>query len=107
MKLPEVLEQLIVAGNNQDSAKYAACFSEDAKVHDEGKVHIGQKAIEEWIADANERYNAKNELISYTPNADEDIMEVNASGDFPGSPIVLKYHLRINKGKIAYLKITG
>jgi len=107
MKLPEVIAQLIVAGNDQDSAKYAACFSEDAKVHDEGKIHTGRKEIEEWIADANERYNARNELISYTENGEGGIMEVIGSGDFPGSPIVLKYHLQINNGKIDYLKIMG
>lgn len=107
MKVPEILEQLIVAGNEQDSAKYAACFSEDAKVHDEGKIHTGRKAIEEWIADANEKYNATNELISFTENDGEGNMEVNVSGDFPGSPIILKYHLKINDGKITYLRITG
>ncbi|MFA6152972.1 MAG: nuclear transport factor 2 family protein [Chitinophagaceae bacterium] len=107
MKLPEVLEQLIVAGNNQDSAKYADFFSEDAQVYDEGKNHTGQKSIKEWIAEANEKYNAKTEPISYTSNSGEDVMEARVSGNFEGSPIVLKYHLRINNGKIDYLKITG
>jgi len=106
MKLPEILKQLIVAGNNQDSAKYADCFSEDAKVYDEGKIHTGRKAIEDWIADANERYNAKCDPISYSSNAEEDIMEVSTFGDFEGSPIVLKYHLQINNGKITYLRVT-
>lgn len=107
MKLPEVLEQLIIAGNNQNSAKYADCFSEVATVHDEGKIHTGREAIEEWITDANERYHAKNELISYTANGEEGIMELNTSGDFPGSPVVLKYHLKISEEKITYLSITG
>jgi hypothetical protein len=107
MKLPEVLAQLLVAGNAQNSTAFALCFSEDARVHDEGKIHSGRKEIESWIADANERYHATNQFISYTEVGEDGIMEVNTAGDFPGSPLVLKYHVRINKDKIEYLKITG
>lgn len=107
MKLPEIIAQLLVAADNQDSVKYADCFSEDAQVYDEGKIHTGRRSIEEWIAEANKKYNAKTEPVSYTSNSEQDIMEANVSGNFDGSPVVLKYHFKINKGKIGYLKITG
>jgi len=58
MNLPKVITNLVVAQNNFDSVAYAQCFSETAVVFDEGKTHKGRKQIEQWIADANERYKA-------------------------------------------------
>ena len=37
MNLPEVIQDLVNAQNNFDSAAFANCFSETAEVVDEGK----------------------------------------------------------------------
>jgi ketosteroid isomerase-like protein len=107
MDLPKVISDLVAAQNNFDSAAYAKCFSETAVVYDEGKTHSGRKEIEHWIADANEKYNATMKPVGFEENEMECILKAETSGNFPGSPIVLSYHLKITGGLIQTLKITG
>lgn len=105
MNLPKIAADLIVAQNNFDSEAYANCFSETAVVLDEGKTHNGIREIEQWIKKANEEYQTVMKPIEYS--ATEEILKAEVSGKFPGSPIVLTYHLKIKNGLIQSLKITG
>ena len=107
MNLPKVITDLVTAQNNFDSVAYANCFSETAVVFDEGKTHNGRKEIEHWIADANDRYEATMKPISFEKKETESILISETSGNFPGSPIVLRYHLEIADELIQSLKITG
>jgi len=107
MNLPKVVAELVTAQNSFDSTAYAACFSQDSVVFDEGKTHKGKKEIEHWIADANERYGATIKPISFEENETGSILRAEASGNFPGSPIVMSYHLQIKDELIWSLKITG
>ena len=107
MNLPKVVSDLVNTQNNFDSVAYASCFSETAIVYDEGKMHTGRKDIEHWIADANERYEAKMQPLSFEEKETESILTVKASGKFDGSPITLSYHLEIADELIQTLKITG
>jgi len=107
MNLPKVLNDLVVAQNNFDSAAYTACFSDTAIVFDEGKTHKGRKEIEEWIADANDRYRAVMQPLAFEEKGGESLLKAEVSGNFPGSPIVMTYHLQLVDGQIQSLKITG
>jgi len=107
MNLPKVVSDLVKTQNSFDSVAYANCFSETAVVYDEGKTHKGRKEIERWIADANERYEATMQPVSFEEKETESILKVEASGKFDGSPIVLSYHLGIANELIQSLKITG
>lgn len=105
MNLPKVVAELIETQNNFDSVAYANCFSETAVVFDEGKTHNGRKEIEKWIDKANKDYQATMKPLEYW--ATEEILKAEVSGNFPGSPIVMSYHLKITDGFIQSLKITG
>jgi hypothetical protein len=105
MNLPKVVADLVETQNSFDSVAYANCFSENAVVFDEGKTHIGRKEIEHWIEKANTDYQAVMKPLEYSEN--EDILKAEVSGNFPGSPIVLSYHLKLEDGLIQSLKITG
>jgi len=107
MNLPKVVSDLVKTQNNFDSVAYANCFSETAIVYDEGKMHKGRKEIEHWIADANERYEATMQPLSFEEKETESILKAEASGKFDGSPIVLSYHLEIANDLIQSLRITG
>ena len=107
MNLPKVVSALVKTQNNFDRVAYANCFSDTAVVFDEGKTHKGRKEIEHWIDDANKRYAAKMQPISYEEEETESILKVEVSGNFDGSPIVLRYHLEITDQLIQSLKITG
>ena len=107
MNLPKVVSDLIETQNSFDSVAYANCFSETAVVFDEGKTHTGKKEIERWIADSNERYKATIKPVSFEENDMENLLKAETSGNFPGSPIVLTYHMEIADGLIQSLKVTG
>jgi hypothetical protein len=107
MNLPKVVADLVVAQNNFDSVAYAQCFSVTAVVFDEGKTHKGRKQIEQWIADANERYKAVMKPGGFEENGSGTLLKAEVSGTFPGSPIVMTYHLKIADELIQSLKITG
>ncbi len=105
MNLPKVVADLVKTQNNFDSVAYANCFSETAVVFDEGKTHNGRKEIESWIEKANNEYQATMKPLEYSTK--EEILRAEVSGNFPGSPIVLSYHLEIADELIQSLKITG
>lgn len=105
MNLPKVVADLVITQNNFDSVAYSNCFTETAVVFDEGKTHNGRKEIENWIEKANKDYQATMKPLEYA--AKEEILKAEVSGNFPGSPIVLHYHLAIAGDLIQSLKITG
>lgn len=105
MNLPNVLTKLAEAQNNFDSVTYADCFSENAVVFDEGKTHNGKPEIQQWIQKANEEYHTIMKPLEYSES--DEILRAEVSGNFPGSPIVLSYHLKIDNDLITSLKITG
>ncbi|MDO1450476.1 nuclear transport factor 2 family protein [Rhodocytophaga aerolata] len=107
MNVPKVIAELVKAQNNQDSIAYANCFSETALVYDEGKNHHGKKEIQEWIAQANQTFKTVMKPIGYTGTATSGVLSAEISGSFPGSPLVLNYHLELKDGLIESLKIKG
>ncbi|SHF03346.1 hypothetical protein [Chryseobacterium sp. OV279] len=105
MNLPNIISEMIKAQNEFNSSAYANCFTENAEVYDEGKNHNGKTEIENWIDKANKEYQATMKPLHYNEN--DNILSAEASGNFPGSPIVLKYHFQLSEGYIQSLKITG
>lgn len=106
MKIPNVIQELIKAQNTFDSVAYANLFSETSVVHDEGKTHSGRKEVEQWIAEANEKYKSILEPVAYTQKGYKGVLTANVSGTFPGSPVVLKFNFEINDGIIQSLNVT-
>lgn len=105
MNLPIIISELVKAQNNFDNRAFANCFTETAVVYDEGKTHHGRIEIENWIAKANTEFKTQMNLLEY--NERENILSAEISGTFPGSPVVLNYHLKIFDGLIQSMKITG
>lgn len=107
MNLPKVIANLVKAQNDFDSADYANCFSETAVVVDEGHRHTGRDEIAQWITKANKEYKAHMKPTKFEEKETESLLTAEISGTFPGSPIVLQYHLQIADGLIKSLSITG
>ncbi|WP_294279914.1 nuclear transport factor 2 family protein [uncultured Chryseobacterium sp.] len=105
MNLPHAISELIKAQNEFDSTAYANCFADHAEVYDEGRTHHGKAAIERWIDKANQEYQATMEPVDYDEK--EHILSAKTSGNFPGSPILLRYHFQLSDGYIQSLKISG
>lgn len=107
MELPKLVKRFIETQNNYDSKAYAECFTDTAIVHDEGKTHTGKKEIQQWIEHANEAYQSFMKPLSYEESGSNGLLTAEVSGTFPGSPIVLQFHLGLKADLIDSLKVTG
>jgi len=105
MKLPVVIDNYIRASNAHDVKSILSCFSEDAVVRDERETLRGKKAIEGWIAKTIEKYKFQFKPLSLKEDDVEVIVSVEVSGTFPGSPVTLDYHFKIENEKILSLAI--
>jgi hypothetical protein len=106
MELPQIIKQFVETQNTYDSVGYAECFTETAIVHDEGKTHTGKKEIRRWIEEANEKYKSVMKPLKYKASDSKGVLTAEVSGTFPGSPIVLKFHLGIKDVLINSLNVT-
>ena len=107
MKLRSVVTNLIAAQNSQDTRAYAACFTEAAIVHDEGKIHTGKTAIRTWNEESNRQYQTFLKPIGYRETANGQLLRAKVSGNFPGSPAILQFQLSLEDGLISSLNISG
>ncbi len=107
MNLPNEVLDLVNAQANHDSAAFADCFSETAVVFDESKTHKGRIEIQQWIDQANKKFNTVMKPLEYTHCETTGILLAEISGTFEGSPIILNYNFVFRDGKIQSLKIGG
>ena len=96
----------IAAANAQDIEAVAASFSEKAVVQDEGQDREGLAAIRRWAIEVSKKYRPTVEVLDVAQAAGKTILTGRISGDFPGSPIELRYAFTLNGGKIERLEIS-
>jgi hypothetical protein len=103
--LPAAIAHYIEASNRFDPDSAAACFSLDATVRDEGHTHIGREAIRTWVSEASEKYRPHATVINAQEHGDKLVLDVRVAGEFPGSPIELKFQFSLRNDAIAQLTI--
>jgi hypothetical protein len=102
---PEVLSRYVAATNARDVEAMTACFAPDATVRDEGRSYAGRAEIRAWETEVTEKYGVTSELLDAERDGEALRASMQVSGNFPGSPAVLRYHFRIKDGLIAQLEI--
>ncbi|AXY73649.1 nuclear transport factor 2 family protein [Paraflavitalea soli] len=107
MELPQLVAQFVETQNTYDSEAYITCFTETATVHDEGKTYTGKEEIRQWIEHANEQYKSFMQPLKYEETGSNGLLTAEVSGTFPGSPIVLQFHMVLKYNLIDSLKVTG
>jgi hypothetical protein len=105
--LPSVIQKYIDASNAHDVKSILACFAEDAVVRDENATMNGKVDIEGWITTTIDKYKFQFKPLSSQERDNENVVSVEVSGTFPGSPISLDYHFAITNDKIASLTIDS
>ena len=103
--LPEPIAAYFDA-DGHDGRAVARCFTPDGQVRDEGKTHTGTAAIEAWKAGASRQY-----AYTVTPFQIEGqdgayVVAAHVAGNFPGSPVDLRYRFTLQRRKIAALEIA-
>jgi hypothetical protein len=107
MKLPGNIEGLIKAQNEQDSVAFAAFFTNEATVSDEGASYLGREEIRQWIQQATEKYAMQLKALDFNQTGSKGELTVEVTGTFEGSPAIMQYHLEFNDTYIISLRITG
>lgn len=105
--LPTPIAIYIAAENRGDTEALAQCFAEHAVVRDEGQTIEGLAAIKRWKAETKRKYQHTVEPLACARQADTTIVSNRLTGNFPGSPIELKFIFRLDGDKITSLEIRS
>lgn len=103
--LPAPISSYFAADERRDAEAFARCFTGDAIVKDEGRTHTGLAAILQWKAEASTKYSYAAEPFAIAEEGGRTIVPSRLTGNFPGSPVDLRYLFRLEGDKIAELEI--
>ena len=95
------------AADVADAKGVARCFTENAVVIDEHRAHQGRAAIARWKADATAKYHYTSEPLTVRVSGADVVVIARVDGDFPGSPVELRYCFALEGDEIARLEITA
>ncbi len=93
------------AADKGDGDAVARCFTETAIVKDEGHTYSGRAAIAAWKTAASAKYSYTGEPIAVAEKDGRTVVTSHLVGDFPGSPVDLRYFFRLEGDRIAALDI--
>ena len=106
IELPKAIEAYFEADRTGSPNAIAATFTESGVVKDKGKTHRGRKAIREWMADEAQQYSYAVEPFLITMEKGKTQVTAHVAGDFPGSPIDLRFIFVLAGNQVAELEIT-
>lgn len=107
ISLPQMIAEYFAADRTGDEEAVARCFTEDAVVRDEGHTHAGRGAIATWKAASTGKYSYTAEPFVLATEGERTIVTSRLTGDFPGSPVDLRYLFVLAENGIALLEIAA
>jgi hypothetical protein len=105
-KLPNIIAEYFAADRKRSAELVSDCFTDGAVVKDEGHTYAGRDAIRRWKEDSSAKYTYSVEPFSISTEGDRTAVVSHLVGDFPGSPVDLRYLFVLDGQKIAELEIT-
>jgi len=84
----------------------AACFSADGVVLDEARAHRGRAAIAAWLRDVAARYRYRSEPLTADARGAHLTVVSRVTGEFPGSPLMLRFGFTLADEAITKLEIA-
>ena len=106
LNLPEPIAAYFDA-DKEDGIAVANCFTKDGVVKDEGHTHVGVAAIEAWKTAASNQFSYTTEPYGIYEQGQQIVVTGRVTGNFPGSPVDLRYLFTLQGDKIATLEITS
>ena len=104
VSLPEPIAAYFATDRSGGKA-VSLCFTDDAVVTDEGHTYRGRAAIQQWKTDASIKYQYTSEPFAYQEKEGRIIVTSHVAGNFPGSPIDMRFYFKLEGDKIASLEI--
>ena len=105
LNLPKPVAAYFIA-DEADGEAVAQCFTDDAVVQDEGHTYHGRAAIKKWKEDASAKYVYTSEPLVCEQQDGIVVVTCRLTGNFPGSPVDLRFFFELDGDKIASLEIT-
>ncbi len=104
--LPKVIAAYFAADKQGEARTISECFTDQAIVIDEGNTYVGRDAIRQWMANASTQYTYTVEPFALAEEEGRTVVTSLLVGNFPGSPVDLRYRFAIDGDKIAELEIV-
>lgn len=105
LKLPTPVSDYFIA-DRLDAEAVALCFTDNAIVKDEGHVYNGRAAIKKWKQDVSTKYTYTCEPLACDEQGGKVIVTCRLTGNFPGSPVDLRFIFEFESEKIASLEVV-
>jgi hypothetical protein len=105
LNLPKPIAAYFTADKG-DGEAVSRCFTENAVVKDEGHTHKGRAAIKAWKTDASAKYQYTCEPLACDERDGKTVVTTHLVGNFPGSPVDLRYFFGLEGDKIASLEVV-
>ena len=93
------------AADKGDSEAVARCFTENAIVKDEGHTYNGLAAIKKWKSQTSTKFTYTSEPFASEQKDGKTVITSRLIGNFPGSPVDLRFFFALEGDKIASLEI--
>jgi hypothetical protein len=106
IKLPKGIEAYFDADRDGSPDPIAATFTENGTVKDKGKTYRGRDAIRKWMVEASQEYSYTVEPFFIATENGKTQVTGDVVGNFPGSPIDLRFFFVLADDKVAELEIT-
>ena len=105
IELPAPIAGYFLADQDADANAISRYFTEGATVRDEGHTYVGHDAIRRWKIASSTKYNYTAEPVAIADEAGLTVVTAHLTGDFPGSPVDLRYRFALDGERIAGLAI--
>ncbi|MHB0767277.1 nuclear transport factor 2 family protein [Bradyrhizobium sp. 5.13L] len=105
VELPKAVAEYFAADKERGADAVSQCFTEDGVVRDEGNIYTGRDAIRRWKAGSSQKYKYTVEPFAIASEGNRTVVTSHLVGDFPGSPVDLRYFFVLQDAKIAALEI--
>lgn len=106
LDLPDPIARYFAADKRSEPASLAACFTVDGTVIDEGNTYAGREAIQRWLANASTQYTYTVEPFALAQHDGRIVVTARLTGNFPGSPVDLRYRFALEGDLIAAVEIA-
>ncbi len=80
-------------------------FASDAVVTDEGHTYHGTDEIRKWRADVAAKFTYTCQPLTTEQQQDQTVVTSRLEGNFPGSPVNLRFFFRLAGDTIQHLEI--
>lgn len=106
MRLPPVIHAYFDAEKSRDAEAASRRFAKTAIVRDDGESYVGRDSIQKWMADSIEKHACTVEPFSVADDGSRIIVISHVAGEFPGSPVDLRYFFILENDRIVDLEIV-